>query len=60
MQGQRQQIAIAWGLVRNLKILLLDEATSALDTQCEALVLETLDQVPLEEVLSYCEVTDSE
>ncbi len=51
---------IARGLVRNPKILLLDEATSALDTQSEALVQETVDQVPLEEVLSYCEVTDSE
>ncbi len=60
MGGQRQQIVIARGLVRNPKILLLDKATSALDTQGETLVQETLNQVALGEVLSYCEVTDSE
>ncbi len=51
---------IAKGLVRNVKILLLDKDAYVLDTQSEALVQETLDQVALGEVLSYCEVTDSE
>ena len=36
--GQRQQIAIARALVRNLTLLLLGEATSALDKEFEPVV----------------------
>ncbi|CAF1397455.1 unnamed protein product [Adineta steineri] len=39
---QKQRIAIARALFRNLKILLLDEATSALDVHNEKLVEESL------------------
>ncbi|TPX58853.1 hypothetical protein PhCBS80983_g02822 [Powellomyces hirtus] len=41
--GQKQRIAIACALIKEVKILLLDEATSALDSKAESLVQRALD-----------------
>ncbi|KAI8907645.1 P-loop containing nucleoside triphosphate hydrolase protein [Powellomyces hirtus] len=41
--GQKQRIAIACALIKEVKILLLDEATSALDSKAERLVQRALD-----------------
>ncbi|KAJ8441880.1 hypothetical protein Cgig2_034139 [Carnegiea gigantea] len=43
--GQKQTIAIARALIRDLKILLLDEATSALDAESEFVVQKAVDKV---------------
>ena len=42
--GQKQRIALARALIRNLKILLLDEATSSLDSGSENIVQDPLDK----------------
>ena len=44
--GQRQRIAIARAVLRNPAVLILDEATAALDSKGEALVKESLRQLP--------------
>lgn len=42
--GQRQQIAIVRGLIKNPKLLLLDEATSALDVHSEQIIQTGLEK----------------
>lgn len=44
--GQRQRIALARALLKNAPILILDEATSALDAGAEAIISETLRELP--------------
>jgi ATP-binding cassette subfamily B protein len=44
--GQRQRIAIARAVLRNPAVLILDEATAALDSKGEAIVKESLRQLP--------------
>ena len=44
--GQRQRIAIARAVLRNPAVLILDEATAALDSKGEAVVKESLRQLP--------------
>ena len=44
--GQRQRIAIARAVLRNPAVLILDEATAALDSKGEALVKDSLRQLP--------------
>jgi ATP-binding cassette subfamily B (MDR/TAP) protein 1 len=42
--GEKQRIALARALIKNLSLLLLDEATSALDNANEKIVQEQLDR----------------
>lgn len=44
--GQRQRIAIARAIIREDPILLLDEPTSNLDNMSEALIMETIKNIP--------------
>ncbi|RLN50021.1 hypothetical protein BBJ29_002959 [Phytophthora kernoviae] len=43
--GQKQRLALARAILRDLDILLLDEATSALDNASERMVQKSLDQL---------------
>ncbi|CAF4299167.1 unnamed protein product, partial [Rotaria sordida] len=46
---EKQRIAIARVLLRQLKVLLLDEATSAMDSHNEQIVQEALEQAQRED-----------
>lgn len=46
--GQRQQLAIARGLLRNSKIFIMDEITSNIDGETEKIILDTIHRISKE------------